>query len=236
MKKDFTLFKAILFILGLIVIGTAAILLRGFMAFGTERYFYIFACVVVVYVAFFFPLLMNSFPRENAAKVFVGGAVYYRGFITYVVLTAGLIAASFYIPVLFAILAQSCLTIILLIYILLACFTANFIEAVGKEEQEKVANVLEIRKKMKNLSVLADGLGDENKAVKDAIKKLANRAENLSPSNAPEAKDMELKILMLVEGLLADNFFTNSQNYSSEFVLGKIHELELCMNQRKITN
>lgn len=235
MKKNYSPIKIILFIAGFIIILAAAYLTYPIFTIRLWKHILIWFDVAFVYCAVFLPMVIGKRGSRDAARVFVGGAVYYRGVIIYAIISIVLIVIALQLIVspVIIILAQCVVVLIFLVYFFLACFTTGHISEVERAENSKTAMVKTLKMQASSLQVKANGLGDEHKNVKDAAGRLADNMRYLSPTDDPEAVRLEQRMYVMIDSISTDPLFSFGMNTSSEQVMRKFSELNMLYEQRK---
>ena len=235
MENKYPIMKILVFLLGMIVITVSGILLQPYFKIDTGKIIFVAISVFLMYITVFLPVLLKSFSPQNADRVFVGGAVYFIGMVVYLLVSIILIVGIINVLSLrIAVVVQLVAVFVFSIYVLTACYTSDYIKDVNKSEGKKKNLVLILREKTSRLDSFAEGLKDENnKELKESIKKLSEDFRYLSPSDNNHAVELEQRMLVIVDDLLTDRYFTMSENMDKSLVEKKIDELNVIFNQRK---
>lgn len=235
MKKDYTLIKSILFAVGLLVIIAAAIVIYPIQHFLPWQHWIFWAVIAVLYCAIFLPMVAHTREVKDATRVFVGGAVYYRGVLIFGIVSAIILVFAFLFPVSSSlyIILECAAVVLFLLYFFLACFTSGHIGEVEEAEKDKLWSVSDLRKKAESLSARAAGLGSENKEVAQLAEKFAEDMRYLAPSEDQEALELESRIAIMLDQISQDVIYLTTNNCSVETVKTHFHELNSLYEQRK---
>lgn len=205
-NNEYQALKVILFVLGLAVIAVVAVVLAPVFEYKTGEY--IFACIGVasVYVAGFLPVLLSRF-RGQVASVASAMAVYYKAMSTYTFITiVNVILVLTVLPFGVSIAIQCVGIFIFLIWVFLSMVAKDHIDGVQQEESIKMSFVTELRNRANRLTAMASRT--DNSAVRNAVTNIAENMRYLSPGNSKEAQELERRMLVVLDTILMDSYFS----------------------------
>ena len=235
MKKDYSTIKTILFVIGLLIIITLAIIIYPIQHFELWQHTLLWVVIAIFYCAVFLPLTIHTRSENSKARTFVGGIIYYRGVIIFAVISAIILVFAILHPVSIALyIVRECAALLLfLLYFFLACFTSEHIREVVEAEQDKLWSVTDLRGKAENLSIRARRLGAENQNIIASAEKFAEDMRYLSPSSDPRALEYEGRIAVMIDQISEDIVYLSTNNRSPETVEAHFMELNSLYEQRK---
>ena len=236
MKKDFSIFKLLIFMLGVAVIVLAAFLIGPVWEIDTWRIAYSWISIGLIYTAFALPLVLhNGMQDEDSTHVFIGGIVYYRGVIVYTIVSLGIICLVEFLRIhaAYAVVAQCVMIFAFMVYFFVACFTDDHIVTVSRQERSKMAVLQVLRRKSDNLAIKAETLGDVHKNIKDDIVGIKDDIRYLSPSDDPAAFDLEKKMENAIDEISGNDIWVMKENVSGQFVEKQLADLKVLIAQRK---
>lgn len=236
MNKDFSIFKLMIFMLGLAVIVLAAFLIGPVWEIDTWRIVYSWISIGLIYTAFALPLVLhNGMYDEDSTHVFIGGIVYYRGVIVYTIVSLGIICLVEFLRIhtAYAVVAQFVMIFAFMVYFFMACFTDDHIVTVSRQERAKMAVLQVLRRKSDNLAIKAETLGDVHKNIKDGIAGIKDDIRYLSPSDDPVAFDLEKKIENAIDEISGNDIWIMKENVSGQFIEKQLADLKVLIAQRK---
>lgn len=232
MKKKSIAVCLIVFILGLVVLGTAFVLMSPLFIFIPFRY--IFACVNVslMYIAFFVPFISGALKGSMEASV-IGGAVYYYGFAIYCIVSVinivrGFIVISFNI----VIVIQSIALFVFILWVVMATVTKGHIESVYRNEEIKKSPVMELRSCGIKLLALSSRL-DKGNSIRIQSEKIADDLQYLSPGNTVDEYDLEYKMLIELDSIIKDNYFFSGGSGNTDLLEDKFRKFDVLYRERK---
>ncbi|MBQ8172102.1 MAG: hypothetical protein IJZ95_08955 [Oscillospiraceae bacterium] len=206
-KNEYMIPRLVMFFLGLAVLGVIAMVTAPL--FLDRIGVYIFTCisVVSVYVAGFLPVLVSRF-RGQVASVASGMAVYYKAMSTYAFVTVIniVLLLVMILPVGISIAIQCVAAFVFLIWVILALVSKDHIDAVQQEENEKKSFVVELRSKADRLVAMTARV--DNSGVRAAVNNIAENMRYLSPGSSAEARDLERRMLVILDTILMDSYFS----------------------------
>ena len=192
--------------------------------------------VILLYLAGTLPVLMMEVRSlKDADPLFLAGAVYFRGFVAYALVSIVRIFLIQWMIIGFASALVSELTalFVFFVYVYLACFTGNHTESVAEYERAKTADLDEIRENLQMLEAKAKLLGEEQKEVCEKIKKLRENVRYLSPSDRETAESLEREMLAQIAEISSDPLFQGNGNSCNDRILQKLNDLDILYRQRK---
>ena len=196
MNNGFSVKRLIIFFFGLIVAGILPALLMPPYSPAIGRVPVLSIALVLIYICFALPFVFH-YTRRDADKILVGGAVYYKGVVTFsivvgvasVLLYAGIIRTSVAIGVFLVALFA------LVIYLYLAYKTTEHISNVKAEENAKTAPVMELRRASANLANQVSAKHSGNQELVSKTSSLSDDLRYLAPSDSAEAAELEEAML-----------------------------------------
>lgn len=231
-KREYSVAALIVFILGLAVLAAAFPLLSPLFEDTRPQFIFSFVCAALLYLAFFLPFLTGMF-KGGIASAAASGAVYFKGFSTYFVITAADIALAFTVAPLGVVIAiQSAALFIFAIWLFMAVVTKGHVTSVQSEEDMKKAPVMALRSRAGRLSALAAEL-DGNSAVRVWAEKTAENMRYLSPGNTANERELELKMLSVLDSIIADGYFAGAGSGSVEPLEMKFRSFDALYGERK---
>lgn len=236
MKKDFSIFKLLIFMLGLAIIVLAAFLIGPLWERDTWRMVYSWISIALIYTAFALPLVLHNGTRDgDSTHVFIGGIVYYRGVIVYAIVSLGIIflVELLRIPAAYAVVAQCVMIFVFMVYFFVACFTDDHIVTVNRQERSKMAVLQVLRRKSENLAIKADTLDDAYRTIKEGIAGIKDDIRYLAPSDDPAAFDLEKKIENAIDEISGNDIWIMKENVSGQFIDKQLSDLKMLIAQRK---
>lgn len=231
-KREYSAVRLILFILGIVVLAFAFLMLGPL--FEDNRAQYVFSCVSVslLYLAASIPIVLGSL-RGGVAAAAASGAVYFKGLITYGVITIADIALAFTVlPISVAIVIQAVAFFIFIVWLLMAFVTKNHIESSLRDEEAKKLPVMELRSKSQKLSALAAGL-DKGNSIRVSAEKIADNMRYLSPGNTKNEHDLENRMLVLLDSIIMDSYFVSEGGLPTASLESKFKNFDALYRERK---
>ncbi len=206
-KNEYMTAKLVVFFLGLAVLTVIAVVLAPIFVLRLGAY--IFSCISIVsaYVAAFLPVLVSRFSGHIASAA-SGMAVYYRAMSTYATVTVINVALLLFmiLPVGIAIAIQCVALFVFIIWMFLALASTDHIDAVQQEEDEKKSLVVQLRSKADRLTAISSRVDNSN--VCKAVNSIAENMRYLSPGSSDEARDLERRMLVVLDTILMDSYFS----------------------------
>lgn len=231
-KRTFSLAGLIIFIIGVPVLASAFLLLSPFFLDKQAEYIFSCVCVSLIYLAFFLPVFIGSL-RGNIAGVAVSGTVYYKGATIYSVITAADIVLVFtFLPIAVAIAAECVALFVLIIWIFMALLTKGHIDNSLRDEEIKKSLVMELRSKSDRLVSMTSVL-DKSNTLRVRAEKIAENMRYLSPGNSTEARDLERRLMTILDTILMDGSLTSAEGVPSDPLLNKFNDFEVLYRERK---
>lgn len=192
--------------------------------------------VILLYLAGTLPFLMMEIRSlKDADPLFLAGAVYFRGFVAYALVSIVRIFLIQWMMIGFtsAVVSELTALFVFAVYAYLACFTGDHTESVAKYERAKTADLDEIREELQMLEAKASLLGEEQKEICERIGKLKENVRYLSPSDRETAESLEREMLARIAEISSDPIFQENGSDCKDRVLQKLSDLDRLYRQRK---
>lgn len=231
-RREYSAVRLILFILGIVVLAFAFLMLAPL--FEDNRAQYVFSCVSVslLYLAVFLPIVLGSL-RGGVAAAAASGAVYFKGLITYCVISVADIALAFTVlPLSVAIVIQCVALFIFIVWLFMAVVTKSHIESSLQNEEIKKSPVMELRSRSLKLSSLAAGL-DKGNSIRVSAEKIADNMRYLSPGNKEDAHDIERRMLAVLDSIIMDSYFASEGEQPTASLESKFKNFDALYRERK---
>lgn len=198
-------FKVLIFAIGLAILLISPFFLE-IKWLQASSIVFIMLVAVTVYCAAFLPLLFNTILSKIETKTIVGGTIYYRGFIVYLIVSAVIIYCLLKtsLTIKLCILLQLISLFALLIYIYLSFFVFTHIKNTVEYENNKKETLSLIKTSGDSLKIKLQRLNDEE--INNKITNITNNIRFLSPSDNQVGREYEQKMYHIVNQLLNDNF------------------------------
>ena len=235
MKKDYTLLKIILFIVGFLIIAAVAFVVYPLQHFLFWQHCMLWVVIALLYCAVFLPMVAHTRNLNSTARVFVGGVIYYRGVVVFAIISAVILVFAFLHPrsVALHIILECAAVLAFLLYFFIACFTSEHIREVEEAEQNKLWSVSDLRGKAEDLRIRAHRLGAEDQEVIASAEKFAEDMRYLSPSSNQRAIELEGRIAVMIDQISDDLVYLSTNSRSRETVNTHFRELNTLYEQRK---
>lgn len=206
-KNEYMTAKLVVFFLGLAVLAVIAVVLAPVFVLRIGAFIFSCISIVSVYIAGFLPVLISRFSGQ-VASVASGMAVYYKAMSTYAVITViNVVLLMFMIlPIGMSIAIQCVAGFVFFIWALLALMSKEHIDAVQQEENEKKAPVIDLRSKAAKLAAMSSRI--DNSSIRTAVNNIAENMRYLSPGNSDEARDLERRMMVILDTILMDTYFS----------------------------
>lgn len=231
-KSGFSVAGLIVFIFGAVILALAFFLLAPLFVNSPADYCFSCISVSLVYIMYFLPFFVGSM-NSDIATLAVSGTIYYRGVVAYTVVSVVNIILTFLIlPLPLSIVIQGVALFILLIRIFAALFTKSHIEYATSSEEQTKSLVMELRSKAARLISLTAGL-DRSNAVRVRAEKLAEDMRYLSPGTTAQARELERKLITVLDTILMDGALTSVEPGASEPLLRKFNDFDVLYRERK---
>ena len=234
MKKKSLLASLLIFAAGLLLIVAAGILLHKLIPLETEKYIFMWNSIGIVFILAFVPIFFEQVTVRNADRKLISLVVYYRGFVFYALASAAIIVLLFGILELkYAILLQVAVLILFAVYVAVSYLVSGHVKNVAETENAKTAPVDSLRARAKSLVILADRLGAEDEDIRRMARNLSDDLRYLTPSNDPNAQNLDNQISLMLDSLTSDGYFMRPNPQARENVIRKFDALRTLFAQRK---
>lgn len=231
-KRNSSVFGLIAFVFGALIIVLAYILLMQMFSFNPVAYTFSFVSILLTYILFFLPMFFGPFTGDVAGTV-LGGTFYYRGLTIYALLSAVNIALVFvFMPLAVSIIIQCIALFVLLLWAFLGQVTKEHIDDSLRNEDVKKSVVTELRNRAAKLTAMTSSLESENK-IRANARKIEENMRYLSPSDNPEAREIELQMLAKLNAILNDPLLTSSAGAENASLSGKFNDFDVLYKERK---
>lgn len=231
-KRKYSAVRLLLFILGSIVLVFAFLMLAPLFEYKCAQY--VFSCVSIslLYLVAFLPALLVSL-NEKVAVLAASGAVYFKGMVTYGVISiADIVLAFTVLPLSVAIVIQSIALFIFIVWLFMAIVTKDYIESSLHDEEIKKSLVMELRSRAGKLSALAAGL-DKGNSIRVCAEKIADNMRYLSPGNTDNEHDIERRMLAVLDSIIMDDYFVSEGRMPTELLESKFRNFDALYRERK---
>ena len=230
-SKQLDIFRTLLFIGGLIIVGVAfAIVNYPFPEDGLEanqKFFW--AEIVICYLVFFVPFFFSSITSKtintkitSTVNIWISVIVFEIVAITFAILTL-----NEKVSIRIAILVELIVFFFAAIFVYFGYFAGNHIGNVQAQEAKSLSKIAELKSTFEMLNLKTDMWSYELNNQKNTIKKLCEDIRYMSPVDTDLASKLEMK-LIIAANVLAESTLTPSEMDS------KIVELTNLINQRKL--
>ena len=232
MNKKIFFLKTLLLIAGYGIIALAYNFFHSEEISDPEKFMWI--NILILYTVFEGFIL---FSRKGSGFVDRNFTTLLMGYITGIIFeVAGIILTILVVKqtvtIKTAVLTETIIFFFILMFLLWALIGNIKIQEVSSSQKKEYSSVKELRSSMQRLSISVEGLPDTLKTEKDAVKKLAEEMNYLSPVASDESEEMEAQMLMCVKRIsLAVNDIMNGSDATN--FKSNISSLELLLKQRK---
>ena len=230
-KKALSVFRGIIFFVGIVVILVLFISFRNEENPEPWRYNYFWVSIAVSYLVVFFPVFFPPRDENSSGGVFSGFAMYIIACGAFVLVSILLATLGLFKNLTVPLSIQLVIFFFFLIEVYLSVLTTSHISDVAKSGAEKRTGIVELRNLSGQLTSLASALGDENASLKNDLAKLSDDLRYLSPSS-DTAVELENKMFILLKEIIADPVFS-TPGASNSNAVKKLAEVTLLFRQRK---
>lgn len=234
-RNNSNLNRIILFFLGIIII-----LLSEFMmeyTYGDFDWRMMFAgmSILVMYVFAFAPLCFKLSSYKKTGNIIIGGAIYYKGCVAYIVLSIGNIVRIFtrMAPLVPAIIIQLIILFIFVLYVYMASASTNHIADVKDYEDAKTSQLNMLKDMSRQMMALADSSNKCDAELKNKIKAFADNMRFLSPTDNTMAGALEKQMLSIVHQILNSGYLMNGNDTNINDIKRMFNDLDCLYQQRK---
>lgn len=232
-KRNLSTAGLVIFVIGALILILAFLMLSPL--FPDKQPQYVFSCISVslIYLAFFLPTFFGPL-RGSAASLAASGTVYYKGLTTYTVISvANIVLAFILFPLAVSVVIQCATLFVLLIWIFMAIVTKNHIDSTTQDEEIKKSVVMQLRSRAAKLTAITAGL-DASNDVRVHAEKIAEDMRYLSPGNTAEARDLERRLLTMLDAILMDGNLASG--YPAKPLSDKFNDFDAIYRERKNIN
>lgn len=229
--KQLNVFKTILFIFGLLVIGAAFLIVNlpipeeGLLE--SQKFFWI--NIAIMYLVFFCPFFFSSISTKTIDTKITSTVGVWIGVIIFelVALVFSILVLNQVVNFKIALLVELVLIFICGILIFWGYFAGNHIANVQANEEKSLSKIADVKNAFEMLNLKAETWGDDFNEQKSKVKKLCDDVKYLSPVDTDDASKIEQK-LVIAANVLSESHFTPNEAEQ------KIAEIELLVKQRKL--
>lgn len=231
-KREYFAVRLILFILGIVVLTFVFLMLGPLFVYNRAQYVFSYVSVSLLYLAAFLPIIFGSL-KEGVAAAVASGAVYFKGLITYGVISiANIVLAFTLLPLSVVIVIQIVALFVFIVWLFLAIVTKDHIESSLREEEIKKLPVMELRSRSRKLSALAAGL-DKGDSIRIHAEKIADNMQYLSPGNTDNEHDIERRMLAVLDSIIMDSYFVSEGGQPTALLESKFRNFDALYRERK---
>ncbi len=234
--KQLKVFKIILFILGLAVIGGAFALANmplpeeGLSA--NKKFFW--GSLAFCYLIFFVPVFLTSINLKNFDKKIHSHFSLWSNFLLFdvVALVFAILVLQNVVKIRLALIVEMILFFFCLIMIYAAYFSGNHIGNVKEKEEKLLGKITEVKSTFEMLGMKADSWTakiDNFSESQTRIKKLCDDVKYISPVDSQAAFSLEEKIIGAASAMVK----TDVKNFDMDDFNEKLEDLEFLVKQRK---
>ena len=231
-KSKLSAIGTVAFVFGAIAIVLAFVLLYPFFVFNQVAYIFTFVSVLLIYILFFLPMFLAPF-RSDAGGIAVGGGIYYKGLSVYTFISVVNIILIFtLLPLAVSLVIQCVALFVLLLWIFMAQLAKEHIDESLQAEETKKSAVIQLRNRASKLSAMTSSL-DGNNPVRIGAKRIEENMRYLSPSDTPDARELDSRLLILLDTIIRDPLVTSDAGAGSEQLKKKFDEFDVLYKERK---
>ncbi|WP_178843043.1 hypothetical protein [uncultured Treponema sp.] len=230
-SKQLNIFKTLLFIFGLVIVGAAFAIVNyplpeeGLKA--GQKFFW--GEIVICYLVFFVPFFFSSITSKtidtkitSTLNIWISVIVFEAVAVTFAVLTL-----NEKVSVRTAFLVELIVLFLAAIFVYFGYFAGNHIGAVQAQEAKSLSKIAELKSAFEMLNLKTDMWGYELNDQKNAVKKLCDDVRYMSPVDTDPASRLEMKLIISANVLAESTLAPGEMNL-------KITELTNLINQRKL--
>lgn len=230
-SKQLNIFKTILFITGLAIVGLAFAIINYPMPeaglSAVQKFFW--AEIVICYLVFFVPFFFSSITSKtidtkitSTVNIWISVIIFEVVAITFAILTRKEV-----VNMRISMLVELIVFFVAAIFIYFGYFAGNHIGNVQAQEEKSLNKISELKSAFEMLNLKTDMWSYELNNQKERIKKLCDDIRYMSPVDTGETSKLEMK-LIIYANVLTEAALTPVEMDS------KILELTNLINQRKL--
>lgn len=230
-SKQLNIFKTILFIAGLAIVGIAFAIINYPLPeeglTSIQKFFW--AEIVICYLVFFVPFFFSSITSKTIDTKITSTVNIWISVIIFeiVAITFAILVLNEVVNIRISILVELILFFVLAIFVYFGYFAGNHIGNVQSQEEKSLSKISELKSAFEMLNLKTDMWSHELSNQKETIKKLCDDVRYMSPVDTEASSKLEMKLI------IAANVLTESTLSSAELD-SKILELTNLINQRKL--
>lgn len=229
--KQLNVFKIVLFVLGLAIVGTAFVIMNYPLPEEglPDRQKFFWLEVLLCYLVFFIPFFFSSIALRTVDTKITSTVHIWISVVIFEIVAISLTVLSLngVVKIRYSVLAELVLFFLLSIFVYFGYFAGNHIGNVQAEEKRAIGNINELKSAFEMLSLKTDMWGDDFSEHKAKLKKLCDDVRYMSPVDSGNALNLEKKLVIMANVLAEANFSPSELN-------GKIAELTNLVSQRKL--
>lgn len=230
-SRQLDIFKTILFIAGLLIVGAAFAIANCPMPEAgldsVQKFFWV--NVVVCYVVFFAPFFFSSITSNtidtkitSTVNIWISVIIFEIVAVTFSVLTLKEI-----VNMRISILVELIIFFFAAIFVYFGYFAGNHIGNVQAQEEKSLRKISELKSAFDMLNLKTDMWTDDYREQKVKVKKLCEDVKYMSPVDTDIAANLEMKLIISANVLVESTLSPTEMN-------SKILELANLINQRKL--
>ena len=220
------------FVFGILTIVIAFLLLYPLFGFNQVAYIFTFSSILVAYILFFIPMFIAPF-RGDAGGIAVSGGLYYKGLSIYIFVSiVDIVLAFMLMPFALYIIIQCIALFVFLLWVFMAQLAKEHIDGSLQAEEAKKSLIMELRNRSSKLIALTSTLENDNPNLINA-KKIQENMRFLSPSDNPEARELDRRLLTALNNIISDPLLASSEGAQSDSLKRKFDEFDVLYRERK---
>lgn len=230
-SKQLNIFKTLLFIAGLVIIGVAfSVINYPFPEDGlTVGQKFLWINIVACYVVFFVPFFFSSITGKNIDTKITSTINIWISILIFeiVAIILMVLVLNEKVTIRIAVLVELIVFFFGAIFTYFGYFAGNHIGNVQSQEEKSLSKISELKSAFEMLNLKTDMWNEEFFNQKEKIKKLCDDVRYMSPVDSETALKIEMKLI------IAANVLTES-TLTLQDMDSKILELTNLVNQRKL--
>lgn len=229
-RKHLDIFKLVLFIAGILLIGVIFLIVNLPLSDGisnTKKFVWI--NIVIMYVVLFLPFLLNritcvNLDRKIAPAMGVGLCIL---LFELVAATVNILVLASILGILISIAVELVVAFLAGIVLYVGYFSGSHIEKVQRIENGQLSKLKELKASYESLELHMNALPDDFAKQKALTHKICEDARYLSPANSAEAESIEDSLIKQAR-LLLDKEMTPSE------IDSRLHDIAVLIDKRKL--
>ena len=230
-SKHLNIFKNLLFVLGLVIIGIAFAVVNSPMPEQglTSGQKFLWVEIVICYLVFFIPFFFSSISSKNIDTKITSTIAIWISVIIFEIIAIALAVLSLndVVKIKVSIIVELIVFFISAIFVYFGYFSGNHIGNVQTQEKQSLNKIKELKSAFEILNLKTQMWPDELNAQKAAVKKLCDDVRYISPLESDAASKIEMKLIVAANVIMESNL-------SSAEMDSKILELTNLISQRKL--